>query len=142
MAESSFQLEVMTPSAPIFSGAARSLVAPGAEGYLGVLPHHAPLLTALRPGELKVVTAEGETVWLAVGGGFLEVVQNQVVILVDSAESIPEIDLGRAEQAAERARAALNQSLSDVEREQLRQALARAEARIKAARRLRGGDAG
>ena len=131
---------MVTPSAPVFSGKARSLVAPGAEGYLGVLPQHAPLLTALRPGELRVVTAEGESMELVVGGGFMEVARNQVVVLADSAESVAEIDPSRAEQAAERARSLLGQSVSETEREQARQALARAQARLKAVQRQRGGD--
>lgn len=77
---------MVTPAVPIFSAQVRSLIAPGAEGYLGVLPRHAPLLTALRAGELKVTLADGTTISLLIGGGLMEVVNDCVSVLTDSAK--------------------------------------------------------
>jgi F-type H+-transporting ATPase subunit epsilon len=98
-----FDIEVITPERTVFSGQVVSLVAPGAEGYLGVLAHHAPLVTSLRVGEARVTDAEGRDTWLAVSGGFLEVAENRAVLLADAAEAAQQIDVARAE--ASRARA-------------------------------------
>jgi len=98
-----FDIEVITPERTVFSGQVVSLVAPGAEGYLGVLAHHAALVTSLRVGEARVTDAEGRDTWFAVSGGFLEVAENRAVLLADAAEAAEQIDVARAE--ASRARA-------------------------------------
>jgi len=98
-----FDIQVITPERTVFSGQVASLVAPGAEGYLGVLAHHAPLVTSLRVGEARVTDAEGRDTWFAVSGGFLEVAENRAVLLADAAEAAQQIDVARAE--ASRARA-------------------------------------
>jgi F-type H+-transporting ATPase subunit epsilon len=103
-----FDIEVITPDRTVFAGPAIGIIAPGAEGYLGVLAHHAPLLTSLRVGEARVTDAEGRDTWFAVSGGFLEVGANRAVLLADAAEAAQQIDVARAEAArarAERARA-------------------------------------
>ena len=78
-----FRLEVVTPESPVLSEEVQSLVAPAEDGYLGVLAHHAPLLTALRAGDLKVTRAAGEEVHYAITGGFMEVARNAAVVLAD-----------------------------------------------------------
>jgi F-type H+-transporting ATPase subunit epsilon len=85
-----------------------SLQVPGSEGYLGVLAHHAPLITALRPGRLDVRDTMGATRSYAVSGGFLEVSGNRATVLADTAERKDEIDVARAEACVKRAEERLN----------------------------------
>ena len=94
-----FQLDVITPDRTVFSGQVVSLVAPGIAGYLGVLAHHAPLLTALGLGHGRVTDAEGREIHFAISGGFLEVGENRAILLADAAERADEIDVARAEDA-------------------------------------------
>ena len=82
------------------------VVAPASEGYVGILPHHAPLFTTLGPGEFKVKRGGVEEV-LAVFGGFMDVRANRVVVLTDAAEHAEEIDANRAQQARDRAQQVL-----------------------------------
>jgi F-type H+-transporting ATPase subunit epsilon len=113
--------------------------APGVDGVLGILPRHAPLLTALAPGELHY-KKDGEEFDFAIGGGFMEVRPDRVTILADSAEHAEEIDEMRAEQARERAEQLLKEKpRTDPEAARVEQALRRAEVRLKVARRKRGG---
>jgi F-type H+-transporting ATPase subunit epsilon len=129
----SFQLTVLTPVRTLLDERVESVIAPGTEGYLGVLANHAPLITALSPGKLTVRLAGGETRIYALSGGFLEVSANRAVILADAMEEPGLIDVNRAKQAAERARERLRDLHGhwDVERAQV--ALARALNRTKVA---------
>ena len=77
-----FHLSIVTPEKVFYEGDIKSLVIPGSEGYLGVLPNHAPLITALKPGKIEFRDREDEQHVLAVSGGFLEVSRNQVNLLV------------------------------------------------------------
>lgn len=132
-----FQLEVVTAERSVFSDVVDSITAPGVEGELGILPHHAPLLTELSYGDLRI--HQGPiTLDLAVGGGFLEVRRDKVVVLADMAERAEEIDIQRAEEARRRAaeRIALGPAVADLLRAEA--ALRRAETRIRIARRSRG----
>ena len=79
----SFHVVVLTPERTVFDGEAVHLLAPGVEGYLGVLAHHAPLITALKAGTLAVRTPDGREQSFLVGGGFLEVGDNQARVLAD-----------------------------------------------------------
>jgi F-type H+-transporting ATPase subunit epsilon len=115
------------------------VVAPGAEGVVGILPRHAPLLTTLMPGVVRIKRGGGEEA-MAVGGGFLQVARDQVLILADSAERADEVDEARAEEARRRAREALAQAVNSGQRlqaEAARVALHREEARIQVVRRRR-----
>ena len=80
------KLEIITPESIIYTGDVESVIAPGSEGELGILPHHASLMTALQSGEIKV-TANGQANSYSVSGVFLEGKDNQVTILADSAVS-------------------------------------------------------
>ncbi len=137
----SLRLEVVTAEREVFSGEVDSVLAPGIEGELGILPRHAPLVTMLQAGELRFRRADEETN-LAIGGGFLEVANNRVIVLADSAERADEIDLARAQEAQERARTLIAERRS-ADRASFEQALAelrREQIRIRVARRVRRGD--
>jgi F-type H+-transporting ATPase subunit epsilon len=99
---SSIKLDIVTAERVVFSGDVNEVVAPGIEGQLGILPHHAPLMTILQAGEL-VAKREGQDEIMAISGGFLEVRPDRVIILADAAERAEEIDMARAEAAKKRA---------------------------------------
>ena len=99
---SSIRLDIVTAERVVFSEDVDVIVAPGVEGQLGILPHHAPLMTVLQPGEL-LVKKGGEEFSLVISGGFLEVRPDRVIVLADTAERAEEIDLARAEEAKRRA---------------------------------------
>lgn len=113
------------------------LVCLGAEGELGILPRHAPLLTTLRPGLMLIRNGSEETE-LFVGGGFLEVLPDRVTVLADVAERAEEISEGAAEEARRRAQERLAGQLSPEEEAQMIQILETAEARLRLARIRRG----
>ncbi len=127
----SFHLEVVTPDRQLLSEEVVSVVAPGVEGYLGVLANHAPLVTELRVGILRVRYPDDTEEQIAISGGFMEVADNRVLVLADSAERPQDIDIHRAREALIRAR----QMLQDptVDRERARRALERAVNRLRAA---------
>ena len=135
------KLEIITVERALFSDEVDALVAPGIEGELGILPHHAPLLTALKPGERRIMK-DGKEPFLAVGGGFLEVIANEVKVLADSAERAEEIDESRAQAAMKRAQEALANRSTDQNLEAALASLRRAEVRVAVARRRRGGMGG
>lgn len=115
------------------------VVAPGAIGELGILPHHAPLITALQPGELKV-KAGNDVEEYFISGGFLEVNSDEVIVLADAAEHGSEIDAERAEAARQRALEHLAEA-GDADRARAQAALARSLQRLRVLehRRRRGG---
>ena len=132
---------VVTAEREVYQGEANMVVAKGSEGMLGILPRHAPLLTTLAIGEMRIKLGAAEEP-LFVAGGFLEVFNDTVTVLADTAEQAEEIDQARAEEARRRAQERLEQARSDVERADLQGALERAVARIRVAelgRRRRGG---
>ena len=95
-------LEIVTAERVVYSEEVDVLVAPGVVGELGILPSHAPLLTIMQPGEIRVDKGEEQT-YIAVSGGFLEVIGDKATILADTAERAEEIDEARAEEAVKRA---------------------------------------
>ena len=112
------------------------LVVPGIEGELGVLPLHAPLLTTIQPGVLRVVKGEEETT-MAITGGFIEVRENRVTILADAAERGEEIDVARAEEARRRAEERLASREATIDVVKAEMALKRALMRLKAVEQTR-----
>ena len=130
------RLDIITAEKLVYSDEVSSVVAPGSAGQLGILPNHAPLLTSLKPGELKVLK-EGEESNIAVSGGFLEGLQNVVTILADTAERAEDIDFERAEAAMKRAQDKVNSSDSDMDLEKAIQALKRSQARVYVSKRKR-----
>jgi F-type H+-transporting ATPase subunit epsilon len=122
-----FKLSVVTPEKPLIDQEVRSIIAPGSEGYLGILTDHAPLITALIPGKLSVTDPTNHESFYAISGGFLEVSHNVVTILADAIEPIKEIDLARALEAEKRAKERLaNRTDSNIDVERAEAALARA----------------
>ena len=128
---------MVTPESVIYSDEVDAVVVPGVEGQLGILPHHAPLMTMLQPGELKVRKG-GEEIYVAIFGGFLEVRPDRVIVLADAAERAEEIDVGRAEEAKRRAEQQMtNRVLSEVEKARAEAALRRSLVQLKVAERRR-----
>ena len=101
-------VEIVTQTGSVFSNDADEVVAPGGEGQLGILPNHAPLMTTLTIGALHIKRNGGEDT-LFVGGGFMEVHNNNVIILADDAENANDIDEAKAEEARRRAQQLLEQ---------------------------------
>jgi F-type H+-transporting ATPase subunit epsilon len=129
-------VEVVTQDRNVYSGEAAMVVAPGADGVLGILPRHAPLLTLLKVGELRIKHDNDEDT-LFVAGGFMEVSHNVVTVLADAAERAEDIDTARAEEARRRAQASLEQRASDVDQTEMQGALERALVRLKVADTVR-----
>src|SRR5215472_16089356 len=125
-------VEVVTQDRNVYTGEAEMVVAPGSEGVLGILPRHAPLLTLLKVGELRIKHDSAEDA-IFVAGGFMEVYHNVVTVLADAAERAEDIDEARAEEARRRAEATLAQHASDIDRTTVEGALARALTRLKVA---------
>ena len=100
------RVEIVSQDRPVFEGDVDIVVAPGEDGEMGILPHHAPLLTTLKPGVLKV-RAGGHEELFAISGGVMEVQPTLVTVLADAAERAEEIDISRAEEARKRAEASL-----------------------------------
>jgi F-type H+-transporting ATPase subunit epsilon len=132
------RVELATPSRLLVSTAADEVVIPGAEGYFGVLPGHAPLLAALGPGEVAIRTGRTER-HVAVSGGFAEVGPDRVTILADAAEPPEAIDVPRARAARDRAEGRLaGRGEETVDYPRAAGALARAQARLQTADRRSG----
>ena len=130
------KLEIVTAERVVYSEEVSALVAPGGAGELGILPGHAPLLTTLRPGEIRV-TQNGEESYMAVSGGFMEVIGDKVTVLADTAEHADEIDLERAETALARAEERVASAASDQDLERALASMRRSTARLGVARRRR-----
>jgi F-type H+-transporting ATPase subunit epsilon len=132
------QLEIVTPDRQVVHESVTAVTIPGKQGYLGILPGHAPLLSELKAGEL-VYTREETKHSLAVSWGFAEVLPGRVIILAHTAERAEEIDVARADRARERAEERLKNTADptlDIQRAQ--EAYERALARLQAARRAGG----
>ena len=132
---SSLKLDIVTAEGLVYSDDVDVVVAPGIEGQLGILPHHAPLMTTLQPGELLIKKGE-EEIPLCISGGFLEVRPTGVIILADAAERAEEIDSCRAEEAKRRAEDRLHERrISGLDEARAAASLGRALARIKVVER-------
>jgi F-type H+-transporting ATPase subunit epsilon len=133
-----FPLRVVSVERSLFEGDVEFIIANGADGELGVLARHAPLMTILKPGALRIQEVLGGTEQLLfVGGGFLEVLPDRVTVLADVAEHADEISVERAEEARRRAQERLAGTLTTAEEVEFQQALAMAEARLRLARMRR-----
>jgi F-type H+-transporting ATPase subunit epsilon len=122
-------IDIVTPGGKVFSGEIKSCTAPGADGEFCILENHTALLSALGIGIIKIEMAEGKKM-LATSGGFLEVLNNKISVMVETAEWAEQIDVERAKAAAERARKRLEQK-QDVDSARARAALSRAMNRLK-----------
>ncbi len=127
-----FQLEILTPDKKVFSGEVTYLKAPGAEGYLGILANHAPMLAALQIGELEI-EIQNQRQFFALSGGFLEVLNNHVRLLAETAEAAQNIDVARALAAKERAAKRLLAKAAGIDLDRAKLSLLRALNRLKIA---------
>src|SRR4051794_15368254 len=110
MAETlNIQIEIVTPERLIINETATELTIPGKNGYLGILPGHAPLITELGVGHISFRTMDGKQRWLAVAWGFAEVLPDKVTIMAEVAEKAEEIDVTRAKTAKQKAESVLKQ---------------------------------
>ena len=134
-------LEIITAEQQLYGDEVEMVVAPGADGQLGILPRHAPLMTMLQPGEL-LIRKDGADTYMIVTGGFMEVIGNKVTILADAAERSEEIDEARAVEAMERARERMASHPSDLQLERAVTAFRRAQVRLNVVRRRRARGSG
>ncbi len=129
-----FLLSIVTPEKEFLKAEINSLVVPGTEGYLGILSHHAPLITALKPGKIQFRDAQDKVSILAVSGGFLEVSNNEATLLADAVEFADQIDIERAQAAYEREKNRLisaGKGETDIDLPSVRAAVERATNRIR-----------
>ena len=129
-------LELVTPEHAVAHETVDEIEIPGADGYLGVLPGHTPLLVTLQVGELWFRKGEQKT-YLSVAFGFAEVLPDRVRVLAQVAERADEIDIDRAEAAAKRAREQISSSVGDLDFERAQQALLKSTLRLEVAKKAR-----
>lgn len=135
---SSIRVEIVSAEGEIYSGDAQMLFAPAQQGELGIAPRHAPLLTNLKPGEVRVQTGDGEEQFFYVTGGILEIQPHLVTVLADSALHGDQLDEEAALEARNRAREVLEGRHTTTDLAQAQAELVEAEARYRAAQKLRG----
>jgi F-type H+-transporting ATPase subunit epsilon len=131
-----FKLEIVTAERMVFSDDVSAVIAWGVEGQLGILPHHAPLMTMLQPGDI-LIRKDKEEEFFAISGGFLEVRPDKVIILADACERVDEIDIARAEEAKKRAQETMKAAPLSADAAAAEAALRRSLARLKVAERKR-----
>jgi F-type H+-transporting ATPase subunit epsilon len=132
-------VDIVSAEAEIFSGLAEMVFAPAVMGEVGVLPGHAPLVTTLKPGEVRVRLPGGEEQSFYVSSGVLEIQPHVVTVLSDTAQRASDLDEAAALEAKERAERMLADRQADIDEAQARAELAQAAAQLQAIRRLRGG---
>jgi F-type H+-transporting ATPase subunit epsilon len=130
-------VDIVSAEGEIFSGPARMVFLPASEGEIGVMPRHAPLLTLLKPGEVRVQPPEGEEQFFYVGGGALEIQPNKVTVLADTAARAKDLDEAAAVAARQRAEQALAGHVDKISQAEALAELARAIAQLKLIERLR-----
>ena len=130
-------VDIVSAEGEIFSGEAAMIFAPAAMGEIGIAPRHAPLLTTLKPGEVRVQLPTGDEQFFYVSGGAIEIQPHLVTVLADTALRAKDIDEAAAEQAKQRAEEALRNRGDKVQTAEALAELARAAAQINAVKRLR-----
>jgi len=131
-------VDIVSAESEIFSGLAEMVFAPAVMGEVGILPGHAPLVTTLKPGEVRVRLPGGEEQSFYVSSGMLEIQPHVVTVLSDTAQRAGDLDEAAALEAKERAERMLADRSADIDEAQARAELAQAAAQLQAIRRLRG----
>ena len=131
-------VDIVSAEGEIFSGEADMVFAPAKMGELGIAPRHAPLLTDLKPGEIRVETSDGEERFFYVTGGVLEIQPHLVTVLADSAVHGDDLDEAAALAARERAREVLEGRHGEIDLQQAQAEMVEAEARYRASQKLKG----
>jgi F-type H+-transporting ATPase subunit epsilon len=132
------KVDIVSAEGAIYSGEANMVFAPGRMGEIGIAPRHAPLLTDLKPGSVRVEGADGEERFFYVTGGILEIQPHLVTVLADSALHADQLDEDAALAAREAAREALEGRHGEIDLEQAQAEMVEAEARYRAAQQLKG----
>jgi F-type H+-transporting ATPase subunit epsilon len=132
-------VDIVSAEGEIFSGAASMVFAPGSQGELGIAPRHAPLLTLLKPGEVRVQTADGAEQHFFIGGGALEVQPNKVTVLADTALRAKDLDENAALAAKQRAEEMLSKATDRIEHAEAMKEIVRMAEQVKMIQRLRKG---
>ena len=135
--DSTIHVDIVSAEGDIYAGPAKVVYLPAQEGEIGVYPRHAPLLTMLKPGEVRVEGADGQEHSFYVGGGALEVQPNQVTVLADTAVRARDLDEQAALAARQRAQDALSSHLDKISYAEAQAELARAIAQLKLIEKLR-----
>ena len=128
------KLEIVTPTATVYSADVEMVTLPAVDGQIGIFPHHVPLLTRIVPGEV-IVRKNDDTEFLAIGEGLVEITGSRVAIVTDMAVAAKDIDEAKAEEARQRAAARLRDKISDEEVATVNASLARSLAQLKVKRR-------
>jgi F-type H+-transporting ATPase subunit epsilon len=136
---SSIHVDIVSAEGEIFSGAASMVFAPGSQGELGIAPRHAPLLTLLKPGEVRVLTPDGAEQHFFIGGGALEVQPSKVTVLADTALRAKDLDENAALAAKQRAEQALAKATDKIGEAEAMKEIVRMVEQVKMIQRLRKG---
>ncbi len=132
------KVEIVTAERMVYSEEdVDRIIVPGVEGELGVLPLHTPLLTMMQPGLMRIIRGN-EEIEMVITGGFIEVRENHVTVLADTAERADDIDEARAQEARQRAQRQLEERTTEMDLSRAEAALARSLIRLKVAERRRG----
>ena len=130
-------VEIVSAESEIYSGTAKMFFAPAVMGEVGVLPRHTPLLTKIRPGEVRVINEEDEEEFFYVSGGMLEILPSGVTVLADTAQRAKDLDEAAALEAKERAEKALADRKDDIDYASAEAQLAEAVAQIETIRKIK-----
>lgn len=129
--EKLLSLEIISPLKKVYSGMIKSVTVPGELGQFQILYNHAPIISMLGIGLIKIVDEKNETILFSMSGGIIEVKKNKVTVLAEIIESKDEIDIERVKNALERAEKRISSFDKDVDREKARLAILRAKNRLK-----------
>ena len=135
---SNIRIEIVSAERALFSGECEMVFAPGVMGELGILPRHTPLITRLKPGEVRAKLAGGEEESFYVSGGMLEIQPHVVTVLSDTGVRADDLDEAAALESQERAERMLAEGKSEVDQARVRAELAQAAAQLAAIKRIRG----
>ena len=137
MADNTIHVDIVSAEGEIFSGAAKMVFVPASQGEIGIAPRHAPLLTMIKAGEVRVQTPDGQEQFFFVGGGALEVQPKKITVLADTALRAKDVDEAAALQAKQRAEEALAGKVDKIEQAEAMAELARAVAQLNLLKKLR-----
>lgn len=137
MADNTIHVDIVSAEGEIFSGAAKMVFVPASQGEIGIAPRHAPLLTMIKAGEVRVQTPDGQEQFFFVGGGALEVQPKKITVLADTALRAKDVDEAAAMQAKQRAEEALAGKVDKIEQAEAMAELARAVAQLNLLKKLR-----
>ena len=136
-ADNTIHVDIVSAEGELFSGAAKMVFVPASQGEMGIAPRHAPLLTMIKSGEVRVQTPDGQEQFFFVGGGALEVQPKKVTVLADTALRAKDVDEAAALAAKQRAEEALKGKIDAIEQAEALAELARAAAQLKLLEKLR-----